>query len=139
MFEEVSTKFGREVLDSPWSCMARFRRIQRRSFPHTEDPWGKNLRVFLAGGGSRSPFYRGLLADGPLEHKLMPWTAWHTDEQTRRSRREGIRVERIPQPDPERLRGFPRELSGHFDRLSVAYGLSLGRQNLMKVVNATRD
>jgi len=139
-FQAVSKEFEHNVIDSPWSCLARFRTIQRNAHDNPAyDPWGDELLCFITGGGSRSRFYRRLLADGPLEEKLIPFSRWHPEPWQRHSWKQGLRLEKMPMPDPEKLREFPTSLSKDFDRLSVAYGLAFGGENLMKVTAATHQ
>lgn len=58
-------------------------------------------------------------------------TRWHHDADQRRRHGQGLRLETMPQP--RNLVGFPTALEENFDRLSVAYGLAFGGENLMKV------
>jgi hypothetical protein len=137
-FQEASEYFEQEVINSSWSCLARFRKVQKDAHDSPAfEPWGDELLCFITGGGSRSRFYRKLLAEGPLERKLLPFSRWHIDEHRRRATRQGLIFEKMPNPGPEKLKGFPASLSDDFDRLSVAYGLAFGGENLMKVTAAT--
>ena len=139
-YDKVSADFAEEVITVAWCCLARFRSVQRQAHPQAGfEPWGKNLRFFLTGGGGRSMFYRTHLADGPLEERLVQnYTRWHPDRDRRRALHEGLLPERLPLPD--NLINFPTALHPDFDRLSVAYGLALGvgeGGNLMKITAAT--
>jgi hypothetical protein len=138
-FRCVSIEFAESVVGVAVRCLARFRQSQRRAHVNPAfEPWGRNLRFFLTGGGSRSPFYRSQLANGPLEDKLASFfTCWEVERSRRRQVREGLLIE--PLPLPENLRDFPQALHPHFDRLSVAYGLAFGGQNLMQITSATQE
>ncbi len=136
-FARVSLEFSEEIVNVALSCLVRFRKSQRQvNVSQAADPWGKNLRFFLTGGGGRSPFYTDQLAGGPLEDKLAPnYTRWNPDRARRQSIGEGLLLERLPAP--RNLQNFPKELHPHFDRLSVAYGLAYGGENLMKITSTT--
>lgn len=138
-FLELSACFEQEVINSTWSCLARFRKLQKEVHDSPAyEPWGDTLRFFITGGGSRSKFYRRLLADGPLEERIMPYVRhWHTDAGRRQALGQGLLLEPLPLPDAEKFRNFPPSLRSDFDRLSVAYGLAFGGENLMKVTAAT--
>ncbi len=134
---EISTGlFADGVIDSALSCLSRFRKIQREVHTGANfDPWGRNLRFFLTGGGSRSEFYRHHLAAGPLEQRLAPYTRWNLEADRRRQHDQGFRVERLPVP--EKFHNFPDHLHPEFDRLSVAHGLAFGGPNLMKITRSS--
>ena len=139
-FDQVSREFADEIINVALRCLVRFRVSQRLAHANPGfEPWGRNLRFFLTGGGCRSTFYHAHLADGPLEDKLASnFTRWHPERAARRAAREGLLLERLPLPD--NLEKFPHKLHTHFDRLSVAYGLALGGGeggNLMKITSAT--
>jgi len=136
-FDQVSQLFSKEVLDVAHGCLGRFRKSQRDAhLTRNYDPWGKSLRFFLTGGGCRSSFYKGYLAGGPLEERLLTITHWHPEENRRRTYNEGLRLETLPAPD--NLQNFSKFIRSDFDRLSVAYGLAFGGENLMKITSATR-
>lgn len=140
-YAKVSADFAEKVITVAWCCLARFRACQRQAHAGgVFDPWGNNLRFFLTGGGGRSMFYSTHLADGPLEDRIVPnFTMWHPERSRRRARNEGLLLERLPVPG--NLENFPTTLHSDFDRLSVAYGLSLGDGeggNLMQITAATR-
>jgi hypothetical protein len=139
VFKRVSSEFGLNVLDVGVRCLARFRTSQRKAHSNpAHEPWGRNLRFFLTGGGCRSSFYRSHLADGPLEDRLASYfTCWEVSRQRRRNANEGLLLE--PLPLPGNLHNFPQPLHPHFDRLSVAYGLAFGGENLMKITSATKE
>jgi hypothetical protein len=135
-FRELSVDFEQQVVHACYSCLAQFRKLQRDAHSDPSfDPWGNRLRFFITGGGSRSRFYRRLLAEGRLEKSLIPYTRWLTDDSRRRGARQGLRLEKMP--NPKNLEGFPSALAENFDRLSVAYGLAYGSDNLMKVTACT--
>ena len=140
-YAKVSDDFAEEVITVAWCCLARFRACQKQAHVRgVFEPWGNNLRFFLTGGGGRSMFYSTHLADGPLEDRIVPnFTMWHPERSRRRARNEGLLLERLPVPG--NLENFPTTLHSDFDRLSVAYGLSLGDGeggNLMQITAATR-
>lgn len=140
-FHRVSSEFAQEVVGIALRCLTLFRASQRQvhTGPASFDPWGKNLRFFLTGGGSRSQFYQYHLADGPLEDRLASYfTCWEVERERRGEVGEGLLLKRLPLPD--NLEKFPTALHSHFDRLSVAYGLALGggdSGNLMRITAAT--
>lgn len=130
--DQTTYHFASEVHGTVLLCLTRFRKLQRNAHENTGfDPWPGQLRFFLTGGGSRAEFYREQLTEGPLEEKLRPFTRWHHDPAQRIRHRQGLRQETMPAP--RNLVGFPAALSGHFDRLSVAYGLAQGAENLMRL------
>jgi hypothetical protein len=137
VFRRVSSEFAADVLDVAVRCLSRFRRAQREAHANPAfEPWGRNLRFFLTGGGCRSQFYNAQLANGPLEDRLASYfTCWETQRHRRRQLREGLLLE--PMPLPGNMHDFPQALHPQFDRLSVAYGLAFGDQNLMKITLAT--
>ena len=137
-FDHVSGEFAEEIMDVALRCLVRFRVSQRKVHATAGfDPWGRNLRFFLTGGGCRSKFYHTQLADGPLEDRVASnFTRWNSERTRRKAAREGLLLERLPVP--ENLAVFPRKLHPHFDRLSVAYGLAFGGNNLMKITSATQ-
>jgi len=136
VFEQTSVAFAEKVILAALACLTQFRMVLKEV--HTNgsfDPWGKNLRFFFTGGGSRSAFYRNNLADGPLEKQLTRFTRWQTEQDRRRHQGQGLRIERLP--TPEKLLNFPEELHPEFDRLSVAHGLAFGGPNLMKITRSS--
>jgi hypothetical protein len=137
-FRRVSADVAENVVRVALSCLTRFRNSQRAVHANANfDPWGNTLRFFLTGGGCRSAFYKGQLADGPLECELAPFTRWHGEGDLRRTNRQGLVLE--PLPLPEKLENFPSSLRRDFDRLSVAYGLAFGGSNLMKITTARQQ
>ena len=134
-FQRVSGAFAERIVGVALSCLQRFRICQKEIHASVNyDPWGKTLRFFLTGGGCRSAFYRDQLANGPLEEQLAPKTSWHREAHLRLADNQGLRFELLPMPD--NLQNFPSSLSRHFDRLSVAYGLAYGRENLMRITTS---
>ena len=137
-FNQVSQLFSKEILDVAHGCLGRFRKSQRDANSNRNyDPWGNSLRFFLTGGGCRSSFYKWYLADGPLEKRLLNITRWHPEENRRRTQNEGLLLESLPAPD--NLQNFTKFIRSDFDRLSVAYGLAFGGENLMKITSATHQ
>ena len=134
-FQRVSGAFAERIVGVALSCLQRFRICQKEIHASVNyDPWGKTLRFFLTGGGCRSAFYRDQLANGPLEEQLAPKTSWHREAHLRLADNQGLRLEPLPMPD--NLQNFPSSLSRHFDRLSVAYGLAYGGENLMRITTS---
>ena len=134
-FNEATEHFAEQVLGTVLPCLTRFRTLQRSAHHNTGfDPWPRHLRFFLTGGGGRAEFYREQLVDGPLEEQLVRFTRWHHDPSQRRANGQGLRLESMPVP--RNLLGFPASLTAHFDRLSVAYGLAQGAENLMRLTSA---
>ncbi len=134
-FQRVSGAFAERIVGVALSCLQRFRICQKEIHASVNyDPWGKTLRFFLTGGGCRSAFYRDQLANGPLEEQLAPKTSWHREAHLRLADNQGLRFELLPMPD--NLQNFPSSLSRHFDRLSVAYGLAYGGENLMRITTS---
>ncbi len=137
-FERVSAEFSESVLSQILGCLVRFRRDLKESRDKRgNDPWGDNLRFFLTGGGGRSLFYKKRVAGGRLEEDLIPFTRWHRTKGERENFGQGLRAEAFPVPAD--LRNFPPALHGDFDRISVAYGLAFGRDNLMQVTQRTNE
>lgn len=135
-FDKVSSEFAQEVVGVALRCLTLFRASQRRAHANPAfEPWGRNLRFFLTGGGCRSQFYQYHLANGPLEDRLASYfTCWEVERERRREVGEGLLLKSLPLPD--NLEKFPMALHSHFDRLSVAYGLALGggdSGNLMRI------
>ncbi len=93
-------------------------------------PWVNGLPYVLSGGGHRDPFYQNL-----LESQLEAWlqtvaSEWADTPNAKRHR--GLVNQSFPLP-----RSFaPREMAPHFDRFSVAHGLSLGADGLMEIGRA---
>ncbi len=128
-FEKATEQFAAEVLGSIHPCLTQFRVLQRDAHLNTGfDPRPGHLRFFLTGGGSRADFYREHLVQGPLEQQLWQFTRWDPDPAQRAHLEQGLRLESMS--TPRNLVGFPESLSEHFDRLSVAYGLAQGPENL---------
>jgi hypothetical protein len=137
-FQSVSSDFADRVIRAALICLTQFRCSQKEIHQSKNfDPWGSNLRFFLTGGGSRSLFYRRALADGPLEQALAPFTRWHREAKQRKKDRQGLVLE--PLPLPAKLENFPSALRAEFDRLSVAYGLAYGGENLSRVTSSVRS
>jgi len=134
-FDQATEDFADKVLGTVLPCLTRFRALQRKAHDNTGfDPWPRHLRFFLTGGGGRADFYREQLLKGPLENQLVRFTRWHPDPAQRRANGQGLRLESMP--PPRNLVGFPASLTEHFDRLSVAYGLAQGAENLMRLTSA---
>jgi hypothetical protein len=134
-FSTATTGFSSEVVGAVLRCLVRFRKRQKEVHANANfDPWGPRLRFFLTGGGSRSSFYRDCLAHGELEQQLAPFTRWDREKHERRRNQEGLLLE--PMPLPDKLSAFPKTLAGDFDRISVAFGLAFGGENLMRITSA---
>ncbi len=91
---------------------------RRKSFPY-----------ILVGGGSRLQAYRALVGV-ELESMLNGIARWHLDPYSRLSAGEGFKRADLCVPDGLIAPGVSKP---DFDRLSVAHGLSLGQQNLMRI------
>ena len=90
-------------------------------------PWTDGLHYILSGGGHRDAFYQHL-----LQHELDRWLATVASEWDPTAvppRRAGLKLRQFPLP-PNFL---PKKLHPHFDRFSVAHGLSLGPDGLMEL------
>lgn len=96
------------------------------------NPFRKNLPFILSGGGSRLDFYHQVLGDG-FEQSLVPYTPWELDSSRRTSLGQGLR--RITFDLPRNFVSSGVTLQD-FDRLSVAYGLAYGAENLMRITAA---
>jgi hypothetical protein len=96
-------------------------------------PWIDGLPYVLAGGGHFDPFYQNL-----IQHRLPEWLCtlvdeWHPTFPDNHYR--GLRMQRFPLPQ-----NFGSAiLAPHFDRFSVAHGLSLGKDGLMDFHEASQD
>lgn len=93
------------------------------------NPFRKNLPFILSGGGSRLDFYHQVLGDG-FEQSLVPYTPWDLESSRRTSLGQGLR--RITFDLPRNFVSSGVTLQD-FDRLSVAYGLAYGAENLMRI------
>ena len=132
-FQRASESFASKAINPALACATQFRNLQREAHANPAfDPWPKQLRFFLTGGGSRLQFYHDHFhQDGPFEEKLSRFTRWKHTRAERRRHQQGLRLESLPCPDD--LRNFTAKLSGDFDRLSVAHGLAYGSDNLMEI------
>lgn len=131
-FDFASDDFASQAISQAIRCAARFRKLQRDGHSNPSyDPWPGYVRFFFTGGGSRLCFYRHHFVDGHFEQELTRFTRWKATAEERRQQWQGLRLEALPPPN--NFKGFPTDLSDHFDRLSVAHGLAYGRDNLMKV------
>jgi len=102
--------------------------VKKRGFM----PWTDGLPYVLSGGGCRDPYYQKLLnADLPqwLETVCSEWQSFSGMPK------RGLQLRSFPAP-----KAFaPRVLATDFDRFSVAHGLSLGVENLMRVSQTRID
>lgn len=133
-FNSTSNQFHQDVLVVTMRCLTKFRKAQKKNHINPAfEPWGRNLRFFLTGGGSRSMFYSKCLRDrNGLEQRVAnAFTCWDQEESRRKNLNQGFRIERIPVPS--NLHNFDQTLHNDFDRISVAYGLAYGDRNLMAV------
>jgi hypothetical protein len=133
-FRKASRDHERDVIDTPFRCLVAFRQsLKRVHISPRYDPWGDSLRFFLTGGGSRLPFFRRVLADGRLENELVNnnFTRWEHSQARRERLGQGLRLDAIPFPG--NLDNFPSTVWKDFDRMSVAYGLAYGNENLMRI------
>jgi hypothetical protein len=131
-FHTARAAFGARCLDT---CQANFARFKA----HLDEPFVSNNRrppafqkrvnFILSGGGSRAQFYRNLYPDH-LEERLLNLTSWQPDRTTRHNHQQGL--QRIYFTQPEKFRASAIGATD-FDRLSVAHGLSMGVETLMKI------
>ena len=109
--------------------IVKFRRSLKRSHVSPNyDPFPHVLPYILSGGGHRDSFYQ-ILLDQELEEWLLPCTDWQLNRSDRANWGQGMK--RLDFPFPHQF--SPRSLKSDFDRFSVAHGLSLGADNLMKI------
>lgn len=134
-YEATSQGFGEQVLETVVGCFARFRKRLRDCHQLSGfDPIGKNVRLMVTGGGSRAAFYQRLF-NHALDLHLLRYSRWEVDATRRSALGQGVLREVLPVPHD--IQNFPEALHADFDRLSVAYGLALGRRNLMRVMCTT--
>jgi len=131
-FQVARAAFAATCLDTCQANFARFKSyldepfiLQNRRPPAFQ----KRVNFILSGGGSRLQFYRDLYPDH-LEQRLLNLTSWHPDPSTRRDRKQGLHRIHFTQPEKFRASGIA---ATDFDRLSVAHGLSMGVETLMKI------
>ena len=96
------------------------------------NPFSKNLPFILSGGGSRLDFYQQVLGDA-FEQSLVSYTPWEPESSRRTALDQGLK--RITFDLPRNFVSAGVTLSD-FDRLSVAYGLAYGAENLMRITAA---
>ena len=93
-------------------------------------PFRAGLPYVLSGGGCSDPYYKTL-----LQQKLTDWMftlcrEWEDNPAARRHHNQAMIQTTFPVPP----RFNPQDLGRlHFDRFSVAHGLSLGTENLMTI------
>lgn len=133
VFDAAGAAFAEDALDVVTSCVVGFRkRLKECHEQKGLDPFGKNLRLMLTGGGSRSGFFRKLIHGGALEDAVCRFTRWAGEAGQRINNGEGLLFE--PLPVPRDIQNMPEAVRVDFDRLSVAYGLAFGGRNLMRVM-----
>ena len=131
-FGEARAAFARECLDT---CQANFAKFKA----YLDEPFmlqQRRPRVFrngvnfvLSGGGSRLQFY-GNLYPNLLEQRLRTLTSWQDDADVRRNHGQGLHRIHFTQPQNFRAAGID---AADFDRVSVAHGLAMGVETLMKI------
>jgi hypothetical protein len=89
----------------------------------------QQINFVLSGGGSRADFYLDLFPK-KLEEELITLTAWEVERHRRRSLGQGLNRIHFTQPDTFHAPGIGAQ---DFDRLSVAHGLSMGTETLMRI------
>jgi hypothetical protein len=135
-FDNATECFAERVLETIVGCFATFRKRLRDGHQSSGfDPIGRNVRLMVTGGGSRAAFYQRLFQEG-LGAELLRYNRWEVDPARRTALGQGVLQEVLPIPYD--IQNFPEALRADFDRLSVAYGLALGRRNLMRVM-CTRE
>ena len=139
-FANAKEGFRMDVLNQALGSLWKFRsRLKAANANQSQDPWGKSLRVFLTGGGSRSRFFMDCLGT-ELEQEIAKRARCWDDNPARRKRLgQGFRIEQMPIPSSSVFPGFPQHLKRDFDRLSVAYGLAFGGQNLMRITSTVNE
>lgn len=131
-FHSAREFFSRRCLDSCHANFARFKAFLDEPFLRERrrpPAFRRRVNFILSGGGSRAQFYRDLYPD-PLEERILNLTSWHLDRGTRRSHQQGL--QRIYFTQPEKFRAESIGATD-FDRLSVAHGLSMGVETLMRI------
>lgn len=132
-FNNVSASFAERCRDICLSNIVHFRNCLRRTHNRPGyDPFPRHLNYILSGGGSRLQFYADVLGE-KLETRLVQFTTWMPEAHRRRSLSQGMKRIHFPMPHRFQARGLK---TSDFDRLSVAHGLSLGQENLMRIMNA---
>jgi len=139
-FKKANDEFRMDVLNQAFGSLWRFRnRLKDANANRKHDPWGRSLRVFLTGGGSRSVFFTNCLSVDLEQEVAKRARCWDDDPARRKRLDQGFRVEQLPAPTSSMFPGFPQHLKRDFDRLSVAYGLAFGGQNLMRITSTVTE
>jgi hypothetical protein len=131
-YQKSRATFGSDCLDTCLANFAAFKRyvdepflLQKRCPP----AFREQANFILSGGGSRADFYLDLFPK-KLEQHIINLTAWEVEPYRRRSLGQGLNRIHFVQPAEFVADGIGAE---DFDRLSVAHGLSMGVENLMKI------
>jgi hypothetical protein len=131
-FHKARTIFGARCLDTCQANFARFKSYLDEPFVQNNrrpPAFQKRVNFILSGGGSRAQFYRNLYPDH-LEERLLNLTSWDPDRTIRRNHHQGLQRIYFTQPEKFRAAGIG---ATDFDRLSVAHGLSMGVETLMRI------
>jgi hypothetical protein len=131
-FFETRSAFGERCLDTCQINFARFKTYLNEPFvTHNRRPpaFRERVNFILSGGGSRAQFYSSLYPE-QLEERLLSLTSWHRERYERQKDEQGLH--RIYFTQPEKFRATAIGATD-FDRLSVAHGLSMGVETLMRI------
>jgi hypothetical protein len=131
-FHDAQNSFATKCLDTCHSNFALFKAyLDEPAVSQNQRPRAFRERVnfILSGGGSRSRFYLRLFPDA-LEQRLLNLTSWPPETHQRRAIGQGLNRIHFMQPEKFRAEGVGAE---DFDRMSVAHGLSMGAETLMKI------
>lgn len=125
--EAFSDEFRNVLLPTITRYRMRLQAVHEN--PHYQ-PWTAGLSYVLSGGGRRDPYYSDL-----FQHRVSEWlqgivSEWHG--MAYRGPRPGLK----PCPFPVPPRFGPEVPRQHFDRFSVAHGLSLGKDGMMELAVA---
>jgi hypothetical protein len=131
-FRDAENSFATKCLNTCHSNFALFKAyLDEPAVSQNQRPRAFRERVnfILSGGGSRSHFYLRLFPDA-LEQRLLNLTSWPAETHQRRALGQGLNRIHFMQPEKFRARGVGAE---DFDRMSVAHGLSMGADTLMRI------
>jgi hypothetical protein len=132
VFFQTRSAFAERCLDSCHTNFARFKAYLDEPFlvENLRPPvFKKTVNFILSGVGSRAQFYCDLYPD-KLEERILNLTDWHPELSGRRKNEQGLQRIYFTQPDKFRAAAIgPTD----FDRLSVAHGLSMSVETLMRI------
>lgn len=131
-FQETQNSFASRCVNTCHSNFALFKAyLDQPAVSQGQRPraFRQQVNFILSGGGSRSQFYLGIFPK-VLEESLLNLTSWIHEPSRRRSLGQGLHQIRFMQPDKFRANGISAD---DFDRMSVAHGLSMGADTLLKI------